>query len=211
MRQRIIPTRLELLKLRKRLALAQRGHSLLKEKEEQLYIAFRALLDESRRAREEAERAFPSFLAGTIGFRAGFDSEQWNAYRFFSEPIVWRKVSKRIFNIPSFQIERDLPSEPPPANLFHPDVYREYSSALQMLDLLMRVVELEGRMKQFMNEIRRTRRRVNALHSVLIPNLDASIRMIEFRLEEHERASRIRLKHVKSLLEEESGGRRANI
>ncbi|MCM8761805.1 MAG: V-type ATP synthase subunit D, partial [Candidatus Omnitrophica bacterium] len=105
--------------------------------------------------------------------------------------------TKRFFNIPVAKIYLHISSD-----RFLPDYlltpYHQYLSekGKEVLKRLLNLAFLENKLICFATEIERTRRRVNALEYVLIPNIEETIRFITFKLNEAERSSLVMLKHI---------------
>ncbi|HOL66813.1 MAG TPA: V-type ATP synthase subunit D [bacterium] len=189
---------MELLKTRRRLALARRGHKLLKDKEEQLLVEFRRLLVRIRQERQEVEKTFLAFTAAVLSLRGSLTTDAWE--RLLMMPGV--KVSletgvEKIFNVPVRRLRLQTEVRPwplPPAN---PAISLLLRDGCSLLSKLAALTDLESQLRSFSAEIERTRRRVNALEYVLIPGLQETIRFITFKLAETERAAIMRLKHLR--------------
>ena len=195
MKVKVNPTRMELLKLKKRLTLAKRGHKLLKDKEEQLLVEFRKLIGTVREKRKKLEEEIVQFYMECISLKGIFESKAWE--EIIMNPFIETEISskiERIFNIPvkkiSVNFKKDfIPSE-------HPFFVLLIKKAKDLLIKLAEITTLENQLYSFSEEIERTRRRVNALEYVLIPQIEEAIKFINFKLEENERASLTRLKHI---------------
>lgn len=202
MQIKVNPTRMELLKLKKRLNIARRGHKLLKDKEEQLLIEFRKLVQTVKKERERIEEEYVEFCKNVLILRGSVDERKWEAMiKIPSIKINYKLNRKRIFNIPVNEIETDFSGEFF-LNYFFPSYYNFLiKEAFRILKLLFLLYEIENKLISFAEEIERTRRRVNALEYVLIPNIENAIKFIQIKLEEYERTSLTTLKHLK-LIEE---------
>lgn len=198
MKLKVNPTRMELLKLRKRMRLARRGHKLLKDKEEQLLIEFRTLVDEVKKSRKSVEKELAGFYLEALKLKGILDEKIWKALiegDFFK--TVFSVETKRIFNIPVSEIHlHTTPEKFPPDYTTTPYYYHLLQAGKKMLRHLMKLSFLENKLTSFAYEIERTRRRVNALEYVLIPNLEETIKFITFKLNENERSSLVMLKHI---------------
>ena len=199
------PTRMHLLRLKKRLKLAIRGHKLLKDKQDELMRRFMELLKRIQGMRQEVERE----LQEAFG-------------RFTMARSVMSKASvEEALALPSKRLEVDVSTERimnVAVPLFTPKaegkIYcygfattsGELDVSLHSLDaVLMRLIELARAEKSIMllaDEIDRTRRRVNALEYTLIPSLKETIRFITMKLEELERSNLTRLMKIKEMAEE---------
>lgn len=203
MRLSVNPTRMELLRLRKRLVLARRGHKLLKDKQDELMKQFMLLVQEIRDLRLSVERELEEAWKQFVLARALGGNEAVEAA--ISVPNRKTLVSVRrqqIMNVvvPVFSLLREgrmvsygLATTP-----------SEIDTALAAMErVLGRMVELASKEKSLEligDEIERTRRRVNALEYVLIPNLEETIRYISMKLSEMERGNLSRLMRVKEIV-----------
>ncbi len=203
---RVNPNRMELMKLRSRRQVAQRGHKLLKDKLDELMKEFLARIGESRTLRAEVEREL--FAAyGTVAVARGVAGRAALAAALASgnpEPIV--SVAER--NVMSVRIpEFTLAALPAPGGYSLVTTPIAFDSALAALAAvaprLIVLAEKEKAIELLAAEIERTRRRVNALEHVLIPQLDETIRSIGMKLDEAERSNLTRLMKVKDMIEEQ--------
>jgi V/A-type H+-transporting ATPase subunit D len=195
---------MELLKLRRRRQVAQRGHKLLKDKLDELMKEFLARIGASRRLRTEVEREL-SLAYGLLALARG--EAGWASLTTSlagGSPADILEVSERsvmAVRIPAFQVV-DLPKPVGYSLLTTPLVL---DSALEAFAAVApRLIELAAREKAvelLAAEIERTRRRVNALEHVLIPQLDEALRGISMKLEEIERSALTRLMKVKAIIE----------
>ena len=201
---RVNPNRMELMKLRSRRQVAQRGHKLLKDKLDELMKAFLARIGESRTLRAEVERQL--FAAyGTVAVARGAAGRAALAGALASgnpEPIV--SVEERnvmSVRIPEFTLEK-LPEPGGYSFVTTPVAFDTALAALAAVaPRLVELAEKEKAIELLAAEIERTRRRVNALEHVLIPQLDETIRGIGMKLDEAERSNLTRLMKVMEIIE----------
>jgi len=197
-------TRMELLRLKKRLGLAKRGHKLLKDKEDELMRQFLDLVNKNRDLREKLEfqliTAFKSFLMA----RAVMDRESMEEAIMFPKQKIELSVSTAsIMNlrVPSFELK----SEGTVHSYGFVNTSAELDSALQvysdLLPEMVKLAETESTVQLLADEIEKTRRRVNALEYVLIPDLEETIRYITMRLNEMERSNLTRLMKIKEMVQ----------
>lgn len=201
---RVNPNRMELLKLRRRRQVAQRGHKLLKDKLDELMKEFLARIGASRRLRAEIERELSAaygllaLARGEVGWASLTTSLAGGGP---ADILEVRERNVMAVRIPAFRVA-DLPMPGGYSLLTTPLVL---DSALEAFTAVApRLIELAGREKAIellAAEIERTRRRVNALEHVLIPQLDEAIRGISMKLEEIERSALTRLMKVKEMIE----------
>ncbi len=203
MRLSVNPTRMELLRLRKRLVLARRGHKLLKDKQDELMKQFMLLVQEIRDLRLSVERELAEAWREFVLARALGGNEAIGAA--ISVPNRKTRVGVRrqqIMNVvvPVFS----LSSEGKVVSYGLATTPSELDTALAAMErVLGRMVELASKEKSLEligDEIERTRRRVNALEYVLIPNLVETIRYISMKLSEMERGNLSRLMRVKEIV-----------
>jgi V/A-type H+-transporting ATPase subunit D len=194
---------MELLKLRKRVAVAQRGHKLLKDKRDELMKEFLRLIRENRELRAEVERklvaAFRSFLVA----RAVMSTEALEEAIMAPKQRVYldvETVSIMNVRVPRFSLHQE-------GDVFSygfVDTSAELDTALvafsEALSLLVRLAEVEKSAELLADEIERTRRRVNALEYVLIPELQGAVKSIAMKLSEQERSNVARLMRIKEIV-----------
>jgi V/A-type H+-transporting ATPase subunit D len=201
---RVNPNRMELLRLRGRLVTAKRGHKLLKDKLDELMKEFLARIGEVRRMRTEVERA----LAGGYGLlaiaRAEAGSATLTSALMAAQPAELVTVTE--YPVMSVRVPEVTLGELPAAQGY------SFATTPAVLDggiarlgaVLPAMVELAAREKAIellAAEIESTRRRVNALEYVLIPQIERTVRDIRMKLDEAERGNLTRLMKVKEMVE----------
>lgn len=200
---RVNPNRMELLRLRKRLQLAIRGHKLLQDKLEEMMHRFLALLKDIDRAKEDFQKRNKSILQDLIYCRITASRIDFDASLAKIDAKVKISVSTtRILNVrvPVFNIE-EL------------QIYKGYDFFRTSAQMDLVVAGAEGYMRSLLKlaqllktldvlsyEIERTRRRVNALEYNLIPSIRQTIRYITQKLNEFERGNLVRLMRVKEIV-----------
>jgi V/A-type H+-transporting ATPase subunit D len=201
---RVNPNRMELLKLRRRRQVAQRGHKLLKDKLDELMKEFLARIAESRRMREDVERELIAAYGTFSIARAESGSASLAVALASGQPVDLLEVGERnvmSVRIPHFTLG-ELPEPGGYSLVTTPIVLDVALGALASLaPRLIELAEREKAIELLAAEIERTRRRVNALEYVLIPQLDATIRDIGMKLDEAERSNLTRLMKVKEMIE----------
>lgn len=205
MRLKINPNRMENLKLKKRLQLAKRGHKLLKDKQDELIRHFVSLISEikERRARmeENLTLGFKEFLSARLLMM----DEEVHGFLGLSGVNIELKVdTNRIMNIkvPVFKITKFGTYRSYGFSDTTPEVDKALKYLEMVFDEMIRLAELEKKAKLLAEEIDKTRRRVNALEYLLIPNIEETISYINMKLQEQERSSIIQLMKVKDMIEE---------
>ncbi len=197
------PTRMELLRLKKRVAIARRGHKLLRDKQEELMRHFMRLINETKKLRDEieasTERIFTSFLRARSFTPAAF-LDRSISYGAGTMEIAMKQ--ERILNLTVPRIELVRMAEYPvySLTLTTGDLDTSFRQFRALLPSLLRLAGLELSIKLLADEIKKTRRRVNALEYILIPNLVETVKYITMRLAEIERSSLTRLMRVKELI-----------
>jgi len=195
---------MELLRLRDRLGIARRGHKLLKDKFDELMKAFLALITENRKLRQEIEAELAASYRNLAIARAEAGSLVLD--QALSVPVRKARVEmteRTVMNVDVPKIDLVDAGEVGGYGLATvPAVLDE--GLLRLSGLLPRLIEMAEREKSIellAAEIERTRRRVNALEYVLIPNLEDAIRFVTMKLDENERSNRVRLMKIKEIVE----------
>jgi len=194
------PTRMEMLKLKKRLKTAEQGHKLLKDKRDGLMKEFIRIIKEARQIRSEIE---PELQKAFIGFVfAAASSSSWEideALLVSRKKVSLSADTKNVMgvNIPIFKYNE----EENPLSFSLGRTPSDLDEATQTFsDILKKIVmlaEIEHSAKLLAIEIEKTRRRVNALEYVFIPNIKETIKYIQSKLSEQERSVLITLMKVK--------------
>lgn len=208
--ENIQPTRGELLKLKRRIDLAKRGHELLREKRDALITEFFDNLEILRGKRENVdeklEEAFDSLMKARV-MMGSVDMER--AAQAASRDIEVDVDSRNIMGVkvPVVETEDTLERKTTERG------YSLYQTSAKLdeaakkfeaaLEAIMELAEAEQVVKLLAQEIEKTKRRVNSLEHILIPRLEESQEYIEMRLEEQEREDKFRLKRVKAKIEQE--------
>jgi len=194
---------MEVLRLRKRLMLCRRGHRLLKQKQDELMRILPRLIDEARKLREEVEKrltdAFQLFLLaeGTLG-----QNMMENVISFLQVETSLEEQEKQLLNLRvpelSLKIEGDIYNY---GFLWtNSDLDKALSLFSEIMPELLKLCEIEKKLFIVALEVEKTRRRVNALEYILIPDLEETVKRIVMKLEEIERGARVRLMKVKELV-----------
>jgi V/A-type H+-transporting ATPase subunit D len=199
----INPTRQELQRLKKRLVLAQKGHKLLKDKQDELVRNFLEIIEDTKKLRVQADRdiqnVYQSFsLAEGVVGGASIES-------LFSMPGAHTDVksgTRQIMNLKVPQFEVVITGNPYDYGDARSSVLVDRSVRMygDMLQTLLKLAELEKASILLAEEIERTRRRVNALEYILIPNITDTIKYITMKLSEMERSNLTRIMKVKDML-----------
>ena len=205
------PTRMELTRLKRKLTTALRGHKLLKDKRDELMRQFLDKVRENKALREEVEAALVSANQNFMLARAGMPDEMLNTALL--APKQELTISAGTQNVMSVEIpDFDFKTRTPDQN----DMY-SYGFAFTTGDLddailslsevfpkMLKLAEVEKSCQLMAAEIEKTRRRVNALEHVMIPELQTNIKYITMKLDENERSTQIRLMKVKDMMLKEA-------
>lgn len=202
----IRPTRIELLKLKKQEMVARKGHALLEDKLDALTIELLRHMEAYRREKREMEE----HLAVAAGFLADAmltlgDRKIEEIARSAPEIPDISMGSRIIMGVKVPRIDADASAfeDRPPAysSLGTSARLDEAVSAYQVVSLaVLKLAEREGTVRTLAQELKTTRRRVNALEHILLPRLAATRHAIEMHLEEREREDLFRRKRTKQLL-----------
>ena len=215
---RVNPTRMELTKQKKKLLSATRGHKLLKDKRDELVRQFMDLIKENMDLRLKVEKGLKAANMEFAVARAGMSEQVLNtALMANGKTLEIKQQFKNVMSveIPEFQTKNDIKGN---------DIY-SYGYAFTAGDLddavyslssvfedMLKLAQVEKSCQLMASEIEKTRRRVNALEHVIIPEALDNIKYITMKLDENERSTQIRLMKVKDMMIEENiqGKRKEN-
>lgn len=212
MNTRVSPTRMHLLELKKRHAVAVRGHKLLKDKLDELMKQFLELVKRDRELREEVDEKLGEAFRGFLIARGAMSSNSVDAALMYPKERVALKASRRhMMNVEVPKFEWSFEGQEDRTNIYpYGFAYTssELDTAIRLLSEampgLVELAEVEKSVELLAGEIERTRRRVNALEHVVIPQLETSIKYITMKLDEAERANITRLMKVKEIVGDRS-------
>lgn len=208
---RVNPTRMELTRLKKRLITAVRGHKLLKDKRDELMRQFLEIVRKNRVLREKVEQGIIEANKHFVIARSVMQNEMLSTALMLPKQQVGLQVgNKNIMsvNIPVFDIKTKTDNAD--------DIYSyglaftsgELDDAVlnlsRVLPDMLALAESEKSAQLLAAEIEKTRRRVNALEHVMIPDLQATIKYITMKLDESERSNLTRLMKVKDMMIEQN-------
>ena len=203
----INPTRMELTRLKKKLATAMKGHKLLKDKRDELMRRFMDIVRLNKQLRERVESGLTASFASLQVASAIMSPEMLEQALLYPRQSVELGVTfKNIMsvNVPeySFHTKNNDPSEIYPYGFAQTS--GELDDALEQMakvfEDMLELAQVEKTMQLLAEEIERTRRRVNALEYVMIPELEENIRYITMKLEENENSTKVRLLKVKEMV-----------
>ena len=203
----ITPTRMVLNQLKGRLKTARRGHKLLKDKRDELMRQFMDVVRRNKELRIRVEKGLTEAFASQQVASAIMSPEMMEQALLYPRQSVELDIAyKNIMsvNVPrySFQTKNNDPSEIFPYGFAQTS--GELDDALeklaQVFQDMLELAEVEKTMQLLAEEIEKTRRRVNALEYVMIPDLESNIKYITMKLEENENATKVRLLKVKEMV-----------
>ena len=208
---RVNPTRMELTRLKKRLAVARRGHKLLKDKRDEMMKKFLELVRSNKELREKVEKMLMEAHASFLIARAVLSSEVLEEALMLPKESVSLEVStENIMSVDvpvlNYKTKNDDSGDIFPYGFI--STSGELDGAIATLsEVLPHMLELARKEKAaqlLAQEIEKTRRRVNALEYVMIPQLTETIKYITMKLDETERGNLTRLMKVKDMMLEQA-------
>ncbi len=201
------PTRMELTKLKKKLVTAIRGHKLLKDKRDELMRQFLLKVRENKELREKVEKGIKEANKKFLLAKAVTDESYLNTALLAPKQEI--SLESGIQNVMSVEIPQfKFKTRTPDKN----DIYSygfAYTSGdlddaikylAEVFEEMLKLAEIEKSCQLMATEIEKTRRRVNALEHVMIPNMRKSIKYITMKLDENERSTQVRLMKVKDMM-----------
>ncbi|MCR4629271.1 MAG: V-type ATP synthase subunit D [Clostridium sp.] len=207
----IIPTRMELAKTKKKLTMALRGHKLLKDKRDELMRQFFDLVRENMELRLKVEEGIRDANRNFVVAKAGMDQQTLSTALMTPKQAVDLDIGyKNVMsvNIPVYTTKTKTAD----ANDIYSygfaftsgDLDGAVKSLADILPDMLRLAEIEKSCQLMASEIEKTRRRVNALEHVTIPECQRIIKYITMKLDENERSTQIRLMKVKAMMLEDA-------
>ncbi len=209
-RLNVNPTRMELNRLKKRLKTARRGHKMLKDKRDELMKKFIEVVKENVRLRESMEKHVMKAHSSFVIARAVMQGENVEEALMFPKNNIDLNVTEdnvMSVKVPVFEFESLSESEniyPYGLHSTSGELDGAVSNLTEAFPVLIELAEKEKTSQLLAKEIEKTRRRVNALEYVMIPQLEETIRYITMKLEENERGNITRLMKVKDMMIEEA-------
>lgn len=204
---RVNPTRMELKKYKAKLQTARRGHKLLKDKRDELMKQFLDTVREAKELREELSRRFENVYNKFETAAALTDPKMMTEALLLPGAEGELSVSRRnvmSVYVPVFDYEVKTSGDVGGAGYgyaFTSGSLDEASKAITEVSAdLVRLAELEKSALLMCDEIERTRRRVNALEYIMIPQYQETVKFITMKLDENERSSQTRLMKVKDMM-----------
>jgi len=195
-------TRMELLNIKKKIKIAKRGHKLLKDKRDELMKQFLSMVNENMERREDIESKLSLAYGSFLLTRAMMSVEEIEEAILYPKKETLLEISYQNImgaNVPELemQMEGDLAYSLVSTSSELDHALELFSKVL--LDLI-HLAEVEKSVELLAKEIGKTRRRVNALEHVLIPQLEGAARYIDMKLDEMERSNFCNLMRIKEIM-----------
>ena len=198
---------MELTRLKKKLVTATRGYKLLKDKRDELMRQFLEMVRENKALREKVEAGIREANQNFVLARAGMSQEALNVALMAPKQEVYLEAETK--NVMSVEIPvfKSSTRTPDPNDIYSygfaftsGDLDDAVKKLADLLPDLLKLAECEKSCQLMAAEIEKTRRRVNALEHVVIPETRQNIRYITMKLDENERSSQTRLMKVKDMM-----------
>ena len=207
------PTRMELNRTKARLKTATRGHKLLKDKRDELMRQFLLIIKQNKELRQKVEKGLSEAMAAMSVASAVMSPDMMEQALMYPKQSV--EVGLELKNVMSVEVpEYSFKTKSDDPNEIYPYGYAMTSGELddaiglfsQTFRDMLKLARVEKTMQLLAQEIEKTRRRVNALEYVMIPEMQETIKYITMKLEENERANITRLMKVKDTILQEAHG-----
>lgn len=200
---KVNPNRMELLRLKKRLVVAKRGHKLLKDKRDALIQEFIRIVKENKTIREELEDKLMKYyiiFSNASSLMSKITLEETlmfpkakSTIELTFKNIMSVNVPKYIFKYEGNFYAYSLINTTPELDIALRNFY-------EILPLMLKLAELDKAVSLLADEIEKTRRRVNALEYVLIPDLEDTIKFITMKLDEMARSTTSAIMRIKEII-----------
>lgn len=205
---RVNPTRMELTQMKRRLVVAKRGHKLLKDKRDELVRQFMERIRENQRLRRQMEQQLSQAFGAFAMARAVMEPLSLRQALMYPARRADIKVTRQNIlsvRVPKIEVDQSsLDRSVTPYGLAETSVQLDAAIAnmAEALPVLLQLAEVEKATSMLADEIEKTRRRVNALEYVMIPQFEETIRFITMKLDENERSNLTRLMKVKEMIQD---------
>ena len=200
----IKPTRSELIQLKRKIRLSERGYNILKMKRDGLILEFFNVLEKAKTTREDLQEKYKkaarmsdlaNTVEGSINLKAAaFSVKETPSIKLSPKNIMGVVVPQ----IESSKVRKGLFERGYGLLATSPVIDETATAYEELVDSVVRAAEIETTMKRLLDEIESTKRRVNALEFKVIPELTAARDFIKMRLDEMEREELFRLKKIKA-------------
>lgn len=203
MRQNVSATRMELLNQKKKYALAKRGHKLLKDKEDELMRAIQEIVKRVFALRKEVEESLKKSMERYILAKAGMDPmELEQAFLITKTEFSLSSSLKNVMNVRIPVYKKEFTGEMISYGFLNisPEVDLALMDLQKAFEKMIELAEMEKAITLLAEEMSKTRRRVNALEFILIPDIEEAIKTINMKLSEMERGNISRLMRIKDII-----------
>lgn len=207
----VIPTRMELTRLKKKLTTAVKGHRLLKDKRDELMREFLDLVKENMELRRKVEKGIADANRNFVLAKATMSDETIRTALMAPKQEISLVTSTRnvmSVDIPVFDFKTKTADQSDIYSYGYAFTSGDLDGAVKSLNDvfpdMLKLAEVEKSCQLMAAEIEKTRRRVNALEHVIIPETQEGIRYITMKLDENERSTQVRLMKVKSMMLEDT-------
>lgn len=201
------PTRMELTNLKRKLVTAQRGHKLLKDKRDELMRRFLDLVRENKELRRKVEKGIAEANAHMAVARSVMSDNTIDVALMLPTQSMELDISEQnvmSVMIPKYDVKMKTAKEDDIYSYGYAftsdDLDVAVKSLSDIMPLMLRLAEVEKSCQMMADEIEKTRRRVNALEHVMIPQYQETIKFITMKLDENERSTTTRLMKVKDMM-----------
>ena len=205
------PTRMELTRLKGKLRTAQRSHKLLKDKRDELMKQFLDTVREVKALRAEVEAELMTVHGSfTVASALMSDQAMEQALLYPKQSVELTMTTQNIMsvNVPVYHFQTKTKSDSDIYPYGFAATSGELDTAVEALgkvfQKMLKLAQIDKSAQLMAEEIEKTRRRVNALEYVMIPNTQEAIRYITMKLDENDRATTTRLMKVKDMLLKEA-------
>ena len=208
-KKQINPTRMELTRLKKRLLTARRGHKLLKDKRDEMMKQFLDIVRKNRELRLTVESKLGEMYASFVIASAVMSQESMEQALLLPKTVTQiGMTTKNIMSVdvPIFDWTNSEEADIYSYGFFGTTIELDMAVDVlkNLLPTLLELAQAEKSAQLLAVEIEKTRRRVNALEYVMIPELSETIKYITMKLDENERGNLTRLMKVKDMMLEQA-------
>lgn len=199
------PTRMELQNIKKRLKTATRGHKLLKDKRDEMIRQFILLIGENRALRAEVEKLLTEAQANFVLSRAVMGEQALDEALMYPSRSISLNISSK--NIMSVDVpvlnytDSSAGSNPYGFISTTSELDVSIKNLSDVFARMLELAELEKTISMLADEIEKTRRRVNALEYVMVPQLQATVKFIKMKLDENDRGNTTRTLALKDTIQ----------
>jgi len=202
--RKVLPTKINLIRLRREYAMIKRIRTVMEEKREVLLHYIKSAAEEYNRYQEEVFKTIGDVFTDYYVGASAEGLERVKSYAEAAPESLDVSVGRRILfavKTPTFNLDESSIASPALPGDVHPRLARAYRRARDLLPKLLKLLEYDEMIRLLLDELRETQRLINALDYVILPSYDAAIKFIRGVLEERMREDFIRLKMLKRLFE----------